>query len=77
MLQKYYALFFCDQQQWFEYMRTGLPAIPRGDGVPDGNETPHRLLYPASLQRSNMKGYQAAVEHRGGDDYDIKLFWQR
>lgn len=77
MLQKYYALFFCDQQQWFEYMRTGLPAIPRGDGVPDGNEIPHRLLYPASLQRSNMKGYQAAVEHMGGDDYDIKLFWQR
>ena len=46
-------------------------------GVPDGNEIPHRLLYPASLQRSNMKGYQAAVEHMGGDDYDIKLFWQR
>ena len=77
MLQKYYALFFCDQQQWFEYMRTGLPAIPRGDGVPEGNEMPHRLLYPASLQRSNMAGYQAAVEHMGGDEFDIKLFWQK
>ena len=77
MLQKYYSLFFCDQQQWFEYMRTGLPAIPRGDGVPDGYEMPHRLIYPTSLQRSNMTGYQAAVEHMGGDDYDIRLFWQK
>lgn len=77
MLQKYYSLFFCDQQQWFEYMRTGLPTIPRGDGVPAGNEMPHRLLYPSSLQRSNIDGYQAAVENMGGDDYDIKLFWQK
>ena len=27
MLQKYYALFFCDYQQWFEHMRTGVPCF--------------------------------------------------
>ena len=77
MLQKYYALFFCDQQQWFEYLRTGLPQIPRGDGVPAGNYMPQRLIYPLSVQRSNAENYKAAVSSMGGDDFDIKLVWQK
>ena len=77
MLQKYYALFFCDQQQWFEYLRTGLPQIPYGDGVPAGNYMPQRLIYPLSVQRSNAENYKAAVNNMGGDDFNIKLFWQK
>ena len=55
MLQKYFALYFCDYQQWFEYNRTGLPAIPKGDGIPKDQEIPRRFKYPSVLQRTNMK----------------------
>ncbi len=32
-LQKYYALYFNDYQQWFEYRRTGLPWLPVANGM--------------------------------------------
>ena len=77
MLQKYFALYLCDYQQWFEYNRTGLPAIPKGDGIPKDQEIPRRFKYPSVLQRTNMKNYQAAKESMGGDDLTIKLIWQQ
>jgi hypothetical protein len=77
MLQKFFALFFCDYQQWFEYNRTGLPAIPRGAGVPANRQMPRRFKYPAALQRTNLQNYQAAREAMGGDETSVKLFWQQ
>ncbi|MDR2626918.1 MAG: SusD/RagB family nutrient-binding outer membrane lipoprotein [Dysgonamonadaceae bacterium] len=76
-LQKFFALFFCDYQQWFEHNRTGYPVMPRGDGVPSANKMPKRFKYPATLQRTNMKNYQDARNAMGGDDLSIKLFWQK
>ncbi|MEA4808446.1 SusD/RagB family nutrient-binding outer membrane lipoprotein [Macellibacteroides fermentans] len=77
MLQKFYALIFCDYQQWFEHNRTGLPELPRGAGIPDGNQMPKRFKYPATLQRTNLKNYQIAKENMGGDDVNISLIWQK
>jgi len=77
MEQKFYALFFCDYQQWFEYSRTGYPDVPVGPGVDSGNKMPHRFKYPAILQRTNAANYQKAKEAIGGDDFDIKLIWQK
>lgn len=77
MIQKFYALFFCDYQQWFEYNRTGLPEMPVGDGVPVGNVIPNRFKYPSILQRNNMANYKEAKENMGGDDFYIKLIWQK
>jgi len=76
MKQKFFALFFCDYQQWFEHNRTGLPEMPRGEGVPPANYMPARFKYPAILQRTNMKNYQIAKDQMGGDDFNIKLMWQ-
>ena len=77
MLQKYYALFFCDYQQWFELMRTGYPVLPLGDGVPVGNKMPNRFKYPETVQRTNLKNYQEAVARMGGDTFSNKLWWQK
>ncbi len=77
LLQKFFALYFCDYQQWFEYNRTGLPHIPKGDGIPDGQEIPHRFKYPSILQRTNMDNYQSAKTAMGGDELSIKLIWQQ
>jgi hypothetical protein len=76
MTQKYYALFFCDYQAWYEYNRTGLPKVPRGVGVSTGKNMPKRFKYPSVLQRTNLKNYQQAKGNMGGDEFSIKLIWQ-
>ncbi|GHU80064.1 hypothetical protein FACS1894145_5630 [Bacteroidia bacterium] len=76
-LQKFFALFFCDYQQWFEHNRTGFPVMPRGDGVSPTNKMPKRFKYPSVLQRTNMTHYQEARDAIGGDDFSVKLFWQK
>lgn len=76
MTQKYYALFFCDYQAWYEYNRTGLPKVPRGVGVSVGKDIPKRFKYPMAIQRTNMKNYQLAKANMGGDEFSIKLIWQ-
>ena len=77
MLQKFYALFFCDYQQWFEYNRTGLPELPFGPGVPTGNTMPKRFNYPAILQRTNKYNYQEALSSMREDTPYTKLIWQK
>lgn len=76
MEQKFYALFFIDFQQWFEYNRTGYPDVPKGPGVDVSAHMPYRFKYPAILQRMNRNNYLQAVESMGGDDFDTKLIWQ-
>ncbi len=49
-LQKYYALFFTDFQQWSEYRRTGYPVLPRGAGVQNNGLMPSRFKYPVYVQ---------------------------
>lgn len=75
--QKFYALFFVDYQQWFEYNRTGYPVVPVGPGVDAGDSMPRRFKYPTILQRTNLDNYQQAVQAMGGDALDIKLVWQK
>src|SRR5690606_9556193 len=53
MLQKYYALYFNDYQQWFEYRRTGLPVLPKADGMLNNKIMPVRFKYPAAVQLNN------------------------
>ena len=75
--QKFYALFFCDYQQWFEHNRTGYPEIPVGPGVDSTKKMLTRFKYPSILQRTNKANYDAAKESMGGDDFYIKLIWQK
>lgn len=77
LLQKFYALFFCDCQAWYELNRTGYPVLPRGVGIATGNNMPYRYKYPSVLQRTNLQNYQAAKTNMGGDDFSIKLIWQK
>jgi hypothetical protein len=75
--QKYFTLFFTDFQSWFEYRRTGYPVLPMGPGVQNGGEMPSRLKYPVLVQSLNQVNYQAAVQAMGGDDINIKVWWQK
>ncbi|HEX8330479.1 MAG TPA: SusD/RagB family nutrient-binding outer membrane lipoprotein [Hymenobacter sp.] len=76
-LQKYYALFFTDFQQWFEYRRTGHPVLPLGPGLKNNRQMPARLNYPLYVQSLNQLNYQAAVADQGPDDLNTKVWWQQ
>lgn len=77
MLQKYYALFFVDFQQWFEYRRTGLPKLPVGAGMINNGVMPSRLEYPLSVRISNPDKYKQAVADMGGDNINVKVWWDK
>lgn len=77
MLQKYVALFFVDQQQWFEKRRTGFPVLPNNGGLLNNGNLPQRLMYPPNPKILNTDSYQNAVQQMGGDDINIKVWWNK
>jgi hypothetical protein len=76
-LQKYYALFLTDMQQWFEYRRTGHPELPKGPGLANNGVMPARLVYPVYVQAANPENYQAAVAVQGPDEIYTNVWWQK
>lgn len=76
-LQKYYALFLVDFQQWIEYRRSGHPFIPKGTGLANGGRMPARLNYPLVTQSTNPTSYKNAVASQGADDINTLVWWQK
>lgn len=76
-LQKYYALFLVDMQQWFEYRRTGHPVLPKGPGLRNNGVMPARITYPVYVQSANPTNYQKAVASMGGDEIYTQVWWQK
>lgn len=76
-LQKYFALFMTDLQQWFEYRRTGHPVLPKGEGLSNGGVMPARLVYPVYVQAANPVNYKAAVAAQGPDEIYTNVWWQQ
>jgi hypothetical protein len=77
MLQKYFALFFTDYQQWFEYRRTGFPVLPVGEGMVNNKKMPVRYQYPVSIRSTNTENYQKTVDAMGGDNINVKGWWEK
>lgn len=77
MLQKYIAFVFVDYQSWFEKRRTGYPVLPRGEGIPATRQFPRRVPYPPYLQSLNPAHLAAAVATMGGDNTDIRVWWDK
>jgi hypothetical protein len=76
-LQKYYALFLADLQQWFEYRRTGHPVLPKGAGLRNGGVMPARMTYPVYVQSTNPTNYKAAIAAQGPDVISTQVWWQK
>lgn len=76
-LQKYYALFLVDMQQWFEYRRTGHPVLPKGAGLRNGGVMPARMTYPVYVQSTNPTNYKLAVAAQGPDVISTQVWWQK
>lgn len=76
-LQKYYALFLADMQQWFEYRRTGHPALPKDAGLRNNGVMPARMTYPVYVQSTNPTNYKLAVAAQGPDVISTQVWWQK
>ena len=76
-LQKYYALFLTDLQQWFEYRRTGHPVLPKGAGLRNGGVMPARMTYPVYVQSTNPTNYKSAIAAQGPDLISTQVWWQK
>lgn len=78
-LQKYYALFMTDMQQWFEYRRTGHPNLRLNEltGLRNGGVMPARIVYPVYVQATNPTNYKAAVAAQGPDVISTNVWWQK
>lgn len=76
-LQKYYALFLMDMQQWFEYRRTGHPILPKGAGLRNNGVMPARMTYPVLVQSTNPTNYKLAVAAQGPDQIYTQVWWQK
>lgn len=76
-LQKYYALFLTDMQQWFEYRRTGHPILPKGSGLKNNGIMPARMTYPVYVQSTNPTNYKLAVAAQGPDVISTQVWWQK
>ena len=77
MLQKYYAFVWVDYQSWFEKRRTGFPVLPRGTGIPAENQFPRRVPYPTYLQSLNPQGLAGARASMGGDNSNLRVWWDQ
>ncbi|HTI94663.1 MAG TPA: SusD/RagB family nutrient-binding outer membrane lipoprotein [Puia sp.] len=76
-LQKYYALFLEDLEQWFEYRRTGHPILPKGPGLRNNGVMPARMAYPVYVQSTNPTNYKIAVAAQGPDLISTQVWWQK
>ncbi|WP_126245643.1 SusD/RagB family nutrient-binding outer membrane lipoprotein [Chitinophaga rhizosphaerae] len=77
MLQKYYALFFTDYQQWFEHRRTGFPVLPKTKFMFNNGVMPARMFYPTTVKIYNTENYKKAADRIGGDKLNVKVWWQQ
>jgi len=74
-LQKWIALYFNGLEAWFDWRRTGMPAIVPGTANLNGNKVPVRYIYPLSEQSLNGVNRQKAVTAQGGtDDLNTKMW---
>ncbi|RXG11315.1 SusD-like starch-binding protein associating with outer membrane [Leeuwenhoekiella aestuarii] len=76
LTQKTIALWNVDYQGWMNYRRTGLPALEPGPDTLNGAFYPVRFLYPSSEQTLNTANYQNAVNAMGGDNINVKGWWE-
>lgn len=76
-VQKYYAMFWTDNEQWFEYRRTGHPVLPKGKGLRNNGIMPARLQYPVYVQSANPTNYKEAIAAQGPDEIYTQVWWQK
>lgn len=72
--QKWISLFFQGMEAWFDWRRTGMPALqPAVDNQNDG-KIPVRFIYPIIEQALNGPNRTEAVARMGGDNINTRMW---
>jgi len=74
--QKWISLFFVGMEAFFDFKRTGLPALEPPQGNTNQDQIPNRFLYPGEEQSLNQQNYQAAAAAIGGDNINSASWWK-
>jgi hypothetical protein len=75
--QKWIALFYSGLEAWFDWRRTGLPALTPGLSNVNGNRIPVRFIYPGFEFSLNKENVEAAVARQGANDINTKVWWDQ
>ena len=77
MTQKWIASFMNGYEAWFDFRRTGFPALSIPQDNLNNNVYPVRYAYPSTEQAVNGSNYSQAVGEIGGDTYNSKGWWEQ
>ena len=75
--QKWVALFFNGLEAWFDWRRSGIPALTPAASNLNGGRIPVRFIYPLSEQSLNAAGRTEAVARQGSDDLNTPVWWDK
>jgi hypothetical protein len=73
--QKWVSLYFQGLEAWFDWRRTGIPALKAGPSNQNNDKIPVRFRYPIIEQALNSDSYKAAVARQGADDLNSKMWY--
>ncbi len=69
--QKWLGLFMVGLEAWYDFRRTGIPALTPGQDALF-NEVPVRIQYPDAEQVLNGSNYDAVISRQGADEIFTK-----
>lgn len=73
--QKWISLFYQGMEAWFDWRRTGIPALTPGISNQNNDMIPVRFRYPIIEQALNEASYNEAVGRQGADDLNTKMWY--
>lgn len=74
-IQKWISLFFQGLEAWFDWRRTGYPALTPAVDNQNNDRIPSRFIYPIIEQSLNGNNRAAAVARQGEDDLNSRVWW--
>ena len=73
--QKWISLYFQGMEAWFDWRRTGMPALLPGVDNQNDDRIPVRFIYPIIEQALNGENRDEAVSRQGTDDINTKMWY--
>ncbi|GAB3918630.1 SusD/RagB family nutrient-binding outer membrane lipoprotein [Larkinella terrae] len=75
--QKWISLFYSGLEGWFDWRRTGFPALKPGVSNLNQNRIPVRFQYPSSELSLNKAATEEAITRQGANDINTLVWWDK
>jgi hypothetical protein len=73
-VQKWISFYFTGMEAWFDWRRTGFPALEPAVSNQNDDKIPVRFVYPFIEQSINGANREEAVNRMGGDDINSRMW---